>query len=268
MKKVASFLIVLVLAFSISIASAADFSGYSLDELLKLRDELGQAIHNARVEKAKSLPGPTPHEGEITFRDLHWGDSYTTVQDKYQKISNGYSSAYPEPAYVWAGGSKKYKYENGNLTTSCSCYSDYTVAGYDASLNFLFAYTVTDPIKRELENTMLIGAQYNISSLSDPDGVANDLIEKLSSVYGDYSNTSTGSTLGGYSLYYYYWTGANDTFIILKEMNGGKADANSVTISYGWNGSDDYINAFDSAVSAETAADEATRFGDGNTDGL
>ena len=34
---------------------------------------------------------------------------------------------------------------------------------------------------------MLIGAQYNISSLSDPDGVANDLIEKLSSVYGDYA---------------------------------------------------------------------------------
>lgn len=268
MKRLVCILLSLMLSFVCSIALAVDFSTYSLDELMQMQKDIGKAIYNARMEKAKSLPDPTSYEGEITFRDVAWGDSYSSIQTKYPKISNGYSSAYPEPVYVWAGGSKKYKYENGNLTIDCSCYSDYSVAGYDASLSFLFAYTVTDPIKRELDNTMLIGAQYNISNLSDPDGVANDLIEKLTSVYGECSGTSTGSTLGGYALYYYFWNGENDTFIVLKEMNGGKANSNSVTISYGWNGSDEYINAFDAAISAESAAEESTRFGDGNTDGL
>ena len=268
MKRIVCVLVSLILTLVCAVAFAVDYSSYSLDELLQMQKDIGKAIYNARMEKANSLSVPAPYKGEITFRDVGWGDNYSSIHTKYPNLSSGYSSTFPEPVYVWAGGSKKYKFENGNLTIDCNVYSDYSVAGYGASISFLFAYTVTDPIVRELDNTMLIGARYSISDLSDPDGVANDLIEKLTSVYGECSGTSTGTTLGGYSLYYYFWHGANDTFIVLKEMNGGKTNSNTVTISYGWNGSDEYINAFDAAISAQTAAEESTRFGNGNTDGL
>ena len=268
MKKIVLFLSVAVLLFTVSSAYAYDFSNYSLDELLTIQKEVGHAIYDARATAAQSTSPISQVDGEILFRNIPWGSSYATVKELLPGLSSGYSSIYPEPVYHWAGGSESYKYENEHLTNDCSIYSTLQVAGYDATASLLFAYTVTSPIKMENENSILIGAKYNITNLADPDGVANDLVQKLTSVYGEVSSTSTGSTLGGYSLYYYYWFGANDTFIILKEMNGGQAKNNDVTISYGWRGSNEYIEAFDIAISAEKALEESQHFNNGVTDGL
>ncbi len=269
MKRILNVLIAgLILTFTTAYAEA-DLSSYSLEQLLELRNEVGQAIHDARSQIVKNNGTITHHENEIVFRNLAWGDTYEQVKSKYPGIGTyGSSSAYPVTVFSWAGGSSPSTFENGELTVSYSCYGDYSVAGYETSMNFLFAYTVTEPIQREEENTMLIGARYWINQLSDPDGVATDLIEKLSSVYGEYAATSTSRTLGGYPLNYYFWYGKNDTFVVLKEMNGGKADSNEVTIYYGWRESDQYLYAFDAAVSIEKDKSEASHFGDGNTDGL
>lgn len=207
---------------------------------------------------------------EILFRGIPWGSTHADVQKAIGNLgSYGYKSSYPNPAFCWAGGSKSYHYENDPLHGSFSG-PKLSVAGYDMSTQFLFAYTVTDPIKYDTENTAFIAATYNISDLSDPDGVAKDLVEKLSSIYGPFDSTSEGKTLGGYPINYWYWYGANDTFIVLKERNGvgysyGIAD---VTIGYGWNGGDEIMDKLDKAISEENKAKEAEKFGNGNTDGL
>lgn len=270
MKRIVGLMMAIVMALCLTQVSAeTDFSSYTLEQLLDLKRQVGQEIHKARIEITKKDIG-VPCDTNIVFRDLMWGDSYSDVKSKYPGLSDyGSKASFARTALSWAGGALEKQFINDELTVSYGCYGDYMVAGYNvSSMQMLFAYTITTPIQRDENNAVLIGAQYRIAQLADPDGVANDLIDKLIAVYGEYAAITTSQTLGGYDLHYYFWYGENDTFIVLKEMNGGTADSNEVDIYYGWKGSDEYLVAFDMAVSAEKEADEASHFGDGNTEGL
>ena len=271
MKRFLALLVACILLGSFSIAYAADydFSGCTIEELLSIRNKFGEAINKARMEKINSNVSLPSFDGEITFRDLKWGESFSEVQKKYPKLWEGSSSFLSKPVFRWAGGEEAYSYINDYLTRECKNYSKLTVGGYEASSEFLFAYTITSPIVYECSNTMLIGAKYIISDLADPDGVANDLVNKLTSVYGECSATTSGHTSGVYCLLFrYFWTGNNDTFIILKEQKGDSTSYNEVEIYYGWRGSNELLYAFDDAITADKEMQEAKKFGNGDTSGL
>ena len=217
--------------------------------------------YSYKTEQAAKMADP--ENDKILFRNIPWGSSY---QEVTSQISVNHWSK-PDPDYATT-------VKNGMMDTGDIKYMDYVrcktrgtpdmkVAGYPVdSILLWFVYTQDSNghLTRDINDTAFYLAEYVIKP-KDIDVVEKDLIEKLTSVYGDVDEEATG----GYTIkeHRYLWYGSNKAVLVLtsQRYNSG---SNYIRITYGWLEGDEYLQkAYDCIV-----AEEAENIGDGNTDGL
>lgn len=180
-------------------------------------------------------------EEEILFREIPWETDYPSV-----------SSIYPEN-YFWLN-SDKYGWSTDDLITigdtesmsSMDCEivnlrassndSSLIVGGHQVDRMILyFAYLPSEREQYDQSQTSLYAAEYRFEPSSyEIDDVANDLVTKLLSVYGEADTINTVDNYNGAQEFtYYYWYGANSTVVALQKTVSNITNRYTVRIVYG-----------------------------------
>lgn len=218
---------------------------------------------------------------EIIFRDIPWGTSYAEVQQilnefDWYDMSFDYMRHYPvEEVLTDDYDYYSIEFDNGGINMTAQPFSqkETSVAGYTTSdIELFFAYVpVKGTLTKDASDTALYGARYifepqNISSMS------NDLIEKLSSLYGDPDETTADTDMWGNKTTYTWWNGANNTVVVLRALDSSGDSTgfynDELWISYAWKNGDNLLLAADNAVNMSGYSEESSNYGNGNTDGL
>ena len=228
-------------------------------------------------------------EEEITFRKIPWGISCDDAEkmikqdniDPDARIHKDYHSAIPGRSYhitdlndlvPWFPKPKIQTtvMDGTNIVVN---ESKLQVAGYDLDLNGLimyFAYLPKDNDESWNRDTVLYAASYEIDVPGDDyKSTVADLKNKLSNVYGRKFITDK-KRVDGYNNTYYIWKGANDTYVILCDLDGiGFFQTKQVLIAYASKAWEDKVIEARIAFEAEKEAQKTpTPFGNGNKDGL
>ena len=220
---------------------------------------------------------------EILFRDIPWGSSYEEVKKvmgEYefrekgredtetdyveQLLTDIYPQGFNSDVFTNEGGYGAYAYTKDKID----------VAGYTSeSTCFLFSRNANEDgtiTWDNMENLSLYGAYYRIEPVS-LESATEDLMEKLSSLYGEPDKYIDDSLEYGYSEdYIYYWYGADDTVVSLASHSYGD-EAKPYTyihISYATYKGDEWLHTADDLITQMKQADEAKSYGTGNTNGL
>ena len=204
-------------------------------------------------------------EGEILFRGIPWGSSYTEVLGVLPEgveMMEPYGDHFLTPinsmmAHVSDG--QKNLWDDFGFFTRIADYSTVQtvkVAGYDASdLRLFFAYTEGPDGKLDTEpsHCRLYYADYHFAtSGEDTDIIQADLAAKMSSLYGE----------AFYSDGVYYWMGENGTVASLTRFDANFGN-DSLYVSYGTGAADQWrMEAYEAAVRRDPVVP------DNSTDGL
>lgn len=217
---------------------------------------------------------------EITFRDVPWGSTYPEVQQSlsdfdWYTMSFDYMREYTVEEIMTDSSSDDYDFQNGGINMTASPFSnkETQVAGYTTSdIELFFAYT--DPAAicdANNDATTLYGARYEFEP-QDLAGMSADLLDKLTSLYGEPDDTSTKTSIFGDKTTVTYWNGANDTEVALRtvDVSGDTTGIgeNELYIAYVWKQGDQLLQDIDQKVSGNAADQEAQNYGNGNTNGL
>lgn len=218
-------------------------------------------------------------EKEILFCDIPWGTSYTTVNQLHGEwnlmpiAGEGFIS--PSVDAVLLDDTLKgidFEYNNINIIGN-ALNPETNVAGYQTSdIKLYFAYNVIDGVlSKTEESSSLYGAHYKINPV-DLQSATNDLISKITSLYGEpASNTNDLDMWGNYTTYV-YWYGANDTELVLKSTDTSKDTTDlyedEITISYAWRKGDELMQSASDVEKAFASNEESNVYGNDFTDGL
>lgn len=189
----------------------------------------------------------------ILFRDIEWGSSMPTVFSALSEVS------FSKPSDDYAGNIEYYIFEDGDIEFSdyvCAkvhsrSLNEMNVAGYELSnITLHFAYTPDDTglLPKDEEHTALVLGEYTIKP-KDLDFVMNDLLQKLTKVYGEpFDHRTNGFTI---THEIYAWAGADDTIVSLIGESYSSGSTN-IYIRYSFYGADDYYQqAMDALVLEE-----------------
>lgn len=216
---------------------------------------------------------------EITFRDISWGTSYTTVNDAHGEWSlmpmSGDWCVTPSVDAVLMDNSYEgidFEYTDINIVAS-ALNGELDVAGYTTSELWLyFSYTSSDGIlSKEESDSALYGATYKFET-KNLEEMAADLTAKLSSIYGDPERSAVDTDIWGNKYTYTYWSGANDTELCLKKtdsINDSTGFYNDeIAISYAWRKGDELLQEASDILAQEAIDAESSVYGNSNTNGL
>lgn len=216
-------------------------------------------------------------DGSITFRNVPWGSSYTEAKDILNNINwHTYSgeSHSADTVYdiVGIGSELETNNYNINMYASASSSGKVSVAGYEvAEIYMYFAFTSSNgTVTRTDDNTSLYAASYTFNP-TDIDGVFADLTNKLTSLYGESTETRRETNWSNDKYTYIVWNSADGDQVILKlddERESSWSTGNKIYLFYIWNQADAALQTADDAVTAEKIASESQNYGNGNTDGL
>lgn len=243
-------------------------------------ENITETLTQSPMETHTSISEPTS-DVEITFRDIPWGSSYTDVNkilDSFDLMANaGQGIRNPSvDAILYDDDNKGIEFENNyiNIIASALNTDNADVAGYELSeMNLYFAYAVTNGvINRTEENSKLYGAKYYLNP-SDITSANNDLVSKLSSIYGNPAKSETDIDYDGDYITYTYWYGINDTELILKTIEASEENrtdyyTGAIVISYAWREGDDLMQQASDAISAEAIANEEITYENNSLEGL
>ena len=127
----------------------------------------------------------------ILFRKINW----LTCEEEVEEQLNSDKKMHPS----WIFGKEEearidswyhewqYMYTDLNVEGAGTIlqYDDANVAGYTAELECSFMYPILDgSVIRDTEKSLFYKAQYVISDMEDIESVYNDIVEKLTSLYG------------------------------------------------------------------------------------
>ena len=170
------------------------------------------------------------YKGEILFRDIPWGTSFSDITNVYGEKSSITRLNVSVDKYRIKGlyelvswfPDKKIEWANSGITADVT-YTDIKVAGYKLGpgygmfLYFAFLPDKEGKITEDMDNTALFAAQYIIDTGWSPDysEILDDLIEKLEGVYGPIYTTHKDTNSRGYE-YSRIWKGTNDTYVCLR----------------------------------------------------
>ena len=168
-------------------------------------------------------------ETEILFRGIPWGTSLAQLQRELPLQTPYQASGISSIAYRMYGG------DRGNYSAEIAINAMYTseglkgikVAGYDVGrINFNFAYVPQDgKLVKDNECTALYCALYMFAP-DNPSAAVDDLINKLSIVYGDVDLTTNG---------YNVWFGAEGTMVSLN------LDGSEIYVKYSFAGGEELL---------------------------
>ena len=257
------------------IASTSDIS----DEPVITESPTVTEMPSVTEDPTPTEPEEVVSDVEITFRDIPWGTSYTSVNEMLGSLSflpiagEGYVSPSVD-AVLLDNDIEGINFEYNDINIVASALDpELDVAGYTTSdVSLYFAYSVENgTVLKTEENSQLYEAQYRIEP-TDLQSAKVDLIEKLSSLYGSPAKESESRNIFDHFETYTYWYGANDTELVLKtedtsnDTTGFFVDV--ITISYAWRGGDTLLQSASDALAEEARANESNIYGNSSTDGL
>lgn len=209
------------------------------------------------------------HESPILFRGIQWGASHDEAikalpegVKTYGLMSEEYWHSTEERMFdeSW---SDYYKAELGCYEyAGSSSLENVKVAGYhitDLYFYYLYATGEDGLLVRDDAHTSLVYAYYKLEP-KDPDAVYDDLVRKLTSLYGDVDLHQQKSLLITYEQN--LWYGAEGTMVSLVREDYSSG-SHYIYIKYSFSGADDLIARAYDAVILEEARNAAL-----NTDGL
>lgn len=226
--------------------------------------------------KNETVPLSTkPARKEIIFRDIPWGTSYDDVVSQipdvtFYPFTGEIYKTYSVDQIITGDG---LRFENSDINISGnSVYGSLSVAGYQTTdVDLYFAYVpVNGVLTKEKADSAFYGASYEFTP-EDTKGMASDLKEKLTSIYGEASKTTQDKDLWGGVVKYTYWYGANDTLLVLcvdDESASRWKSTEKIRIVYAWREGDKLLQEASDCLKREAVANERSNFGDGNTNGL
>lgn len=214
----------------------------------------------ASSDSEPSAEQTSDEKSTFTFRDIQWWDTKTDAEK--QLVAEGaeiQTAAFEDNILRMSGidyanstGAKD-RVEGGGTVVR---YSGLKVAGYTPSeTEACYIYTLNDDgsINKDKDSAQFYFGWYTFESYdyADGEGVYNDLLQKLQSLYGDgainsdddYFTTST-------------WTDADNNQIRLL-LGGKNKDYKYVTLGYIAAGADEKLDEMQAAVDAENIASEA-----------
>lgn len=228
-------------------------------------------------------------EEEIRFRNIPWGISCEDAEEMIKqdiidpdaRIHTDYHTSIPGRGYLITDLNDlvpwfpKPKIQTTIMDgTNLIVYkSKLQVAGYDLDdigLVMYFAYLPKNNNESGHRDTLLYAASYEIKVPDyDYKNTVADLKNKLADVYGRRFITKKYK-VDGYNNTYYIWNGANDTYVILCDLDGiGFFQTKQVLIAYASKAWEDKVIEARIAFEAEKEAQKTpTPFGNGNKDGL
>ena len=169
------------------------------------------------------VPALSEGDGEpILFRGIEWGSSYADISETVELKSLQSNTSGISPTYIRRRTGDDNAYPDGYKFTGFAQYADSEIAAigeiagyglYDICLYFVYIPEDGEFIRDE-EHAALYCACYKLHNApSDPEmrhiDSEEDLIAKLSALYGDYEKELTGSERC------YVWHGAQGTLVSL-----------------------------------------------------
>ena len=198
------------------------------------------------------------HPEPVLFRGVAWGATYSEVAKvlpKGVKMRDLQIREYYYPMadmmYDESGWGNQIKAEIGCYTyATSSSLKGVKVAGYDVAdlcLYFIFKPDENGKIIKDEKHTAFYYGYYKLEP-KDPDAVYNDLISKLTKLYGDVDDqkSSTSIISDNMSL----WNGANGTMVSVYKQDYSSG-SHYIYIKYGFSGGDDLMQEAYAAVVRE-----------------
>lgn len=215
---------------------------------------------------------------EILFMNEPWGISYTEFKNNHGELGvwdlTGESYRTFSVDEIVLGDYKGLDFDYNDINIVGNCYNgEIDVAGYKTKdITVYFAYTISDGVlNQNLSDSALYGARYEFDSLNLEEMYA-DLTEKLTDLYGEYSNTSKDTDLYGNVYTYTYWYGQNDTMVVLKSLNSENDSTgfydDEIVIAYAWKKGDELLQKASDWLKEEATNQEKSVYGNSSTDGL
>lgn len=215
------------------------------------------------------------HGSEILFRGLPWGISRTEAASSIAGIDfiswTGESYSGCAIDEIITGKSKTFEYSDINIMDT-SYLGSLLVAGYETdSVNMYYAYIPTNGVLTKTpEDSSLYAAEYTFKP-ENAAAAGDDLLGKLSSLYGEPSKTLFDTNLWKDEFAFTYWYGANDTMVVLIVEDEAKSTwplGEEIKIVYAWNGGDQLLEQASEILKAEALQNESTKYGNGDVSGL
>ena len=218
------------------------------------------------------------YDEEILFRDIPWGTSYSDVDVMLEEMSLMGVSGEGRKTYsvedIILGDGKGIDFEYNDIKIiALPTYDKVDVAGYKTEdIMLFFSYMPVDGVLTRLEtDSALYGAQYEFQ-VQNLEEMSQDLVNKLSSLYGEPAKTV--EEIGRYDIQYtyIYWYGINDTVLVLRTQDVTKSTSdvfdNQIFISYVWLKGDEMLQEASDLSKQEVLEKEAEAYGNDSTGGL
>ena len=250
----------------------------NIEKHTETEEEYIERIKNTYSEIKEEVAAIGAEKPEILFNEIPWGSSYTLSKEKMKSTDRYLSDLAIARTYLltrFVCGNKPGKLSpEGQMQyivddkigadiggASVVDNGDKTVAGYTIKSCSMYFIGVLKDEKYAFseDDSALYAATYVIEN-SNVQSVREDLITKISSIYGEPDSTRYMEP-DSMEQEYIYWYGANDTVLVLTSNNSGK-----ITISYVWLGGEELLNA--ALNSTNKKESEESVYGNGNTDGL
>lgn len=213
---------------------------------------------------------------EILFMGFPWGTSFTEIETTHPEFDlwgiagEGYKTFSVDDIVLGDYEGIDFEYNDINIIGNCDYEKD--VAGYiPKEINFYFAYGIVDGVLMQTEeDSKLYGGQY-VFETQNIEGMTSDLVEKLSSLYGESDKYTEDNDLWNNYYTYTYWYGENNTMVVLKTLNAEEDSQiykDQVTISYVWIEGDSLLQEASDYLKIKAKEDEEKIYGNENTSGL
>lgn len=233
--------------------------------------DINSNIENSKKEKVIS-------DKEILFKDIPWGTNYTEVDRILPELNmmsmNGEAFRTFSTDEIVLGDYQGIDFEYNDINIVGICSNDeMEVAGYTTSdMSLYFAYIPVDGVLTKTENdSALYGAQY-VFTPQNLDAMSEDLIEKLSSVYGEPSERINDKDMWGNEYEYVYWYGQNNTELVMKivDTTNDTTDVyeNEIVLSYVWRDGDKLLQQASDILKQEAIQNEKEIYGNDSVEGL
>ena len=196
------------------------------------------------------------YDKEITFRDIPWGSDYETVEKELHSFILMDYTDFQMPYTDDIIGINLGSTENEGTGIYCifaDMDDNFVVAGHKVEYAYLYF--------ADKDNPYFYGAKYCFE-FEDYEGTGQDLLEKLSDIYGDeYTDYVTNQFSDEKS---YVWNGANNTACSISLGDSFE----TIEVSYVCKDGDEILEKLDSSKTQKKLDDENAIFGNGDNSGL
>lgn len=228
------------------------------------------------LSAAAAAEASDAEQKEIVFRGIPWGTSYAEVKKILSDTNwfefTGFDMWTYSTESILNDASGDAGFEYLDIELQCAAMDpNWIVAGYQTDgVTLYFAFTPSDVgLNRDKDSARLYGATYRFEP-ADVHAAADDLVEKLSSLYGEHAGKKDCPTYGENVKYTYLWSGLNShvQLGVMDYVPDAEYVNDSLWISYVTDDGDEWLQAASDALKAAALTEQNAVTGNGDTSGL